>query len=134
MNNSEFVFLLAADSLNIRLFKYYREDNKLIEFEHFTCDKTVLTDWREGAGFMGDPKGNLQKNDLEKCTINIAHQLFKFLHNKHNPLILIATKKFAGELKKHMHKEVKERLIFELDKDIVNLTTPEILSYIKKHI
>ena len=48
------------------------------------------------------------------------------LRNEYDHLVVVAPPRTLGELRKHYHKEVEERLVAELPKDLVNLPVPEI--------
>lgn len=48
------------------------------------------------------------------------------LANDFEALIIVAPPKTLGELRKHYHKEVEERLAGEIDKDLTRHTIPEI--------
>jgi protein required for attachment to host cells len=48
------------------------------------------------------------------------------LSNDYDKLVVVAPPRTLGELRKHYHKEVEERLLAEVPKDLVNLPVPEI--------
>ena len=48
------------------------------------------------------------------------------LNNDFETLIIVAPPKTLGELRKHYHKEVENRLTGEIDKDLTRHTLPEI--------
>lgn len=48
------------------------------------------------------------------------------LHQDFESLIIVAPPKTLGELRKHYHKEVSDRLAGELDKDLTGHTVPQI--------
>ena len=50
------------------------------------------------------------------------------LAHRFDALIVVAPPKTLGELRKHYHKEVSDRLVGELDKDLTGHTIPDIES------
>jgi protein required for attachment to host cells len=83
-----------------------------------------------GAQFAsGGTMGETDYHQLEedKFAAETAEMLKKrALNNEYESLIIIAPPRTLGELRKHYHKEVSDRLKAEIDKDLTGHTVPQI--------
>lgn len=76
-------------------------------------------------GTMGE--ADYHQLEEDKFAAETAELLRKrALNNDFDTLIIVAPPKTLGELRKHYHKEVENRLTGEIDKDLTRHTIPEI--------
>lgn len=69
--------------------------------------------------------------EKERFAKEIADKLYKAAHRgRFRKLVIAAPPLILGELRKALHPEVSQRIMFEVDKTLTNLPLPEI----KKHI
>jgi protein required for attachment to host cells len=78
-----------------------------------------------GSGSMGET--DFHQLEEDRFAAETAELLKKrALANEFESLIIVAPPKTLGELRKHYHKEVSDRLKGELDKDLTGHTVPQI--------
>lgn len=76
-------------------------------------------------GLMGET--DFHQLEEDRFAAETAEMLKKrALNNEFESLIIVAPPKTLGELRKHYHKEVSDRLRGELDKDLTGHTVPQI--------
>lgn len=90
-----------------------------------------------GGGFApsGGTMGEADYHQLEenRFAAECAEMLRKrALARKYDKLIVVAPAKTLGELRKHYHKEVENRLVGELAKDLTGHPIPDIEAALKK--
>ncbi|WP_340312937.1 host attachment family protein [Rhizorhabdus argentea] len=87
---------------------------------------------RGGGAQFAPSRGTMGETDFhqleeDRFAEEIAEMLRKrALSNNFETLIIAAPPRTLGELRKHYHKEVKERLAGEIDKDLTGHTVPQI--------
>lgn len=87
---------------------------------------------RGGGAQFAPSRGTMGETDYhqmeeDKFAAETAELLKKrALNNDFETLIIVAPPKTLGELRKHYHKEVENRLTGEIDKDLTRHTIPEI--------
>lgn len=87
---------------------------------------------RGGGAQFAPSRGTMGETDFhqleeDRFAEEIAEMLRKrALSNDFETLIIAAPPRTLGELRKHYHKEVKERLAGEIDKDLTGHTVPQI--------
>jgi len=65
--------------------------------------------------------------EKERFAKSIAERLYKLAHNgKFDRLIIVAPPLVMGEMRKELHKEVKDRVVGEVSKTLTNHTIDEI--------
>ena len=80
-----------------------------------------------GAGRSAYEETDFHQLEEDRFAAETADLLKKrALRNDFEKLIIVAPPKALGELRKHYHKEVSERLIGEIDKDLTGHTVSEI--------
>ncbi|MGN6375231.1 MAG: host attachment family protein [Sphingomonas sp.] len=91
-----------------------------------------------GGGAMFAPsRGTMGETDFHQLEEDrFAAETAEFLKkramaNEYESLIIVAPPKTLGELRKHYHKEVTDRLIGELDKDLTGHPVPDIENALK---
>lgn len=78
-----------------------------------------------GRGTMGEVDFHQQEEDRFAAeTADLLKR--RALANDFESLIVVAPPKTLGELRKHYHKEVTQRLVAELDKDLTGHPVPDI--------
>lgn len=81
----------------------------------------------QGAAFGSMEEVDFHQQEEDRFAAEAAEMLKKrALANDFESLIVVAPPKTLGELRKHYHKEVSQRLIGELDKDLTGHPVPEI--------
>lgn len=81
----------------------------------------------QGAAFGSMEEVDFHQQEEDRFAAETANLLKKrALANDYEALIVVAPPKTLGELRKHYHKEVSERLIGELDKDLTGHPVPDI--------
>jgi protein required for attachment to host cells len=85
----------------------------------------------ESRGSMGETDYHQQEEDRFAAeTAEMLKQ--RALKNEFESLIIIAPPKTLGELRKHYHKTVEDRLVGELAKDLTGHPVPEIEAALQK--
>ena len=80
-----------------------------------------------GAGRSSYEQTDFHQLEEDRFAAETADLLRKrALSNDFESLIIIAPPRMLGELRKHYHKEVSDRLTGELDKDLTGHTVPQI--------
>lgn len=79
------------------------------------------TDWHELA--------------KERFAADLADKLFRYAHDgRFQRIILVAAPHVLGDLRAHLHKEVQERVVGEIDKNLANHPLDEIETLLKKEL
>ena len=87
---------------------------------------------RGGGAQFAPSRGSFEQTDFhqleeDRFAAEVADLLKKrALRNDFESLIIVAPPKTLGEMRKHYHKEVSERLAGELDKDLTGHPIPDI--------
>ena len=87
---------------------------------------------RGGGAQFAPSRGSCEQTDFhqleeDRFAAEVADLLKKrALRNDFESLIIVAPPKTLGEMRKHYHKEVSERLTGELDKDLTGHPIPDI--------
>ena len=85
-----------------------------------------------GGAQFAPSRGTMEETDFhqleeDRFAADTAELLnARALNNDFESLIIVAPPKTLGELRKHYHKEVENRLAGEIDKDLTRHTIPEI--------
>ena len=85
--------------------------------------------YNEGTGPRRSAVEDTDWHHLEKERFakEIAERLYEAAHSgRYQQLVVAAPPFILGELRKELHKEVRDRLVLELDKELTNLPVPEI--------
>jgi protein required for attachment to host cells len=84
------------------------------------------------ANPVGGHGGSMEEVDFhqqeeDRFAAELARTLKeRALANDYETLVVVAPSRTLGELRKHYHKAVAQRLVAEVPKDLVNLPVPEI--------
>jgi protein required for attachment to host cells len=89
---------------------------------------------RPGRAFAsaGTGRSALEETDWhqlgeERFTSEVAHRLYMLAHaNKFDALVVVAPPKVLGNLRKEFHKEVSERVVAEVPKELASHYLPDI--------
>lgn len=79
--------------------------------------------YQDGPQAMRSAVENADWHRIEKARFaaELADVLYKAAHrNLFDKLIVVAPPQVLGDLRKHFHKEVQQRIVAELDKDLTN--------------
>ena len=96
------------------------------------------------AGGAGSAVGNSHKSAFdntdwhelakERFASELADLLYKRAHSgDFDDLIIVATPNVLGELRSHMHSEVTDRLVIEIDKNLTNHPIDKIEQLLQSH-
>lgn len=86
--------------------------------------RTAGANWASGGSFENIDFHQLEEDRFAAETADLLRT--RALNNDFESLIIVAPPKTLGELRKHYHKEVENRLTGEIDKDLTRHTLPEI--------
>ncbi len=86
--------------------------------------RTAGANWASGGSFENTDFHQLEEDRFAAQTADLLKA--RALSNDFETLIIVAPPRTLGELRKHYHKEVENRLAGEIDKDLTRHTLPEI--------
>lgn len=90
-------------------------------------DKAGRASSPQGAAFGSMDEVDFHQQEEDRFAAETADLLKRrALANDFEALIVVAPPRTLGELRKHYHKEVSQRLIGELDKDLTGHPVPDI--------
>ena len=113
-----------ADHLNLQLVQKELHPNPRTS-EQKTDSSGQAADGQAGQGTMGEP--DFHQLEEDRFAAGVAAMLReKVLRNSFESLIIVAPPKTLGELRKHYHASVTERLAGELAKDLTGHPLPDI--------
>lgn len=91
---------------------------------HALSTRVQNANWTSGGNVENTDFHQLEEDRFASETAALLKQWA--LRNEFESLIVIAPPKTLGELRKHYHKEVADRLAGEIDKDLTGHTVPQI--------
>ncbi|MGE4323836.1 MAG: host attachment family protein, partial [Sphingobium sp.] len=131
--------VLVADGRKLLFFRnkgdaaYPRLEAEAVTSQHNPADREQSSD---AAGRSSSPQGGRQSSMEEVDFHDLEEQRFaadavailnrRALGNDYEKLIIVAPPPALGEMRKHYHKAVENRLIGEIAKDLVNHPVPDI--------
>ena len=136
--------IVVADSARARIFTADSDKSPLSEIETMAHpegrlhDRDITSDL-PGKDSAGDSSGghayqsetDPKKYELTEFAKRVADYLEKARNaNKLSNLLIVAAPAFLGELRAHLTSETREKIVFELDKNI----TDHSLDDIRKHL
>ncbi|MDD1605552.1 MAG: host attachment protein [Methylococcaceae bacterium] len=140
-------WIVVANNSIARFFTAESESSSLTEIETLTHLEGRLHDREITSDFPGKIKGEgavghafEQPTDPKKHEAdNFAHLVAKHLeaaHNEHKfeQLLLVAEPSFLGLLRNQLSGQIKKRVCFELDSNIVTLSADEIRTHLPEHL
>lgn len=138
------ITIIVADSTRARIFTTKSSHSPLLEIETMAHPESRLHD-RDitsdlpGKDAGGDGSGghayqaktDPKKHELTEFAKRVADHLDKVrIANKLSHLLIVAEPTFLGELRAHFSKEIKEKIVFELDKNLTHHGVEDI----RKHL
>jgi protein required for attachment to host cells len=133
--------VIVADNVRARIFSWHSATNHLEEMEGFVHPEGRLTNSElvaDSAGKSVDQHGSLDPatSAREHEEQNFARLLGKHLKELHNEqhfeqLILIASPKFLGLLRKSLPGPLDQLVTRTIDKDLTTAEVATIIDYIK---
>lgn len=141
-------WILVADSCRARIFTAETLSSPLKEMDGLIHSEGRLMDRELTTDLPGKNRGEDGKSGhaFEQPTDPKQHEVDSFARlvvqhledadnaNKINRLLLIAEPKFLGLLREHLPKHLKDRVSFELDKNITQLDIDDIRNYVPTHL
>ena len=91
---------------------------------HAMSTRTAGANWTSGSNVENTDFHQLEEDRFAAETAALLNE--KALRNEFESLIIVAPPKTLGELRKHYHKAVSERLAGEIDKDLTDHTVAQI--------
>ena len=140
-------WILVADSTRARIFSADSPSSSLEEIEDFSHTEGRLHD----RDMTSDLPGKIKSvggggHAFEQATDpkqheadNFAHLVTHYLEDAHNAnrfeqLLIIAAPTFLGLLRNHLPEQIKQRVCFELDKDLTTMNASTIREHLPKFI
>ena len=139
------LLIMAVDGARMSLFRNkgsVREPQLelLVEEEHKSPSTAELGDDKPGRSFqsIGNARGAYETTDLhqqaeDEFALEMAELLVFHMHDDERRAVLIAPPHALGLMRKHLPKDIRERLIAEIDKDYAGRTTSEVTELLEKH-
>ena len=139
------LLIMAVDGARMSLFRNkgsVREPQLelLVEEEHKSPSTVELGDDKPGRSFqsIGNARGAYETTDLhqqaeDEFALEMAELLVFHMHDDERRAVLIAPPHALGLMRKHLPKDIRERLIAEIDKDYAGRTTSEVTELLEKH-
>ncbi|MFK5950281.1 MAG: host attachment protein [Methylococcales bacterium] len=138
------IMIVVADIAHARIFTADSTHSPLNEIETMAHpegrmhEKNMVSDMPgkdSGKGGSGDHAFQEKIEPKEQDMIEFAKRIADYLDdtrkaNKLNKLILVAAPAFLGELRTHLSSAINEKIVFELDKNIVQHSVEDI----QKHL
>src|SRR5579859_7392201 len=142
------VWIVVANRGVARLFQASQPTGELQEMDAFIHPEARLHDQdlvsdRPGRGFERvGPGSHAEEPDstvAEVETGNFALELSRFLlkgrhDGRFDSLVLIAAPTFLGALRGHLDGQTKERILLEIDKNLVHLDAVAVRSYLPERL
>ena len=139
------LLIMAVDGARMSLFRNkgsVREPQLelLVEEEHKSPSTAELGDDQPGRSFqsIGNARGAYETTDLHQQTedefaLEMAELLVFHMHDDERRAVLIAPPHVLGLMRKHLPKDIRERLIAEINKDYAGRTTSDVAELLDKH-
>ena len=138
------IMIVVADSTRARIFTADSAHSPLLEIETIAHpegrlhDRDVTSDLpgkSTGAGGSGghayQAKTDPKKHELAEFSKRLADHLdVARTANKLSSLLVVAEPSFLGELRTHLSSQIKEQIVFELDKNLTHHSPEDI----RKHL
>ena len=139
------LLIMAVDGARMSLFRNkgsVREPQLelLVEEDHKSPSTAELGDDKPGRSFqsIGNARGAYETTDLhqqaeDEFALEMTELLVFHMHDDERRAVLIAPPHALGLMRKHLPKDIRERLIAEIDKDYAGRTTSEVTELLEKH-
>lgn len=139
------VLIMAVDGARMSLFRNkgcVREPQLelLIEEEQNSPSTAELGDDQPGRSFqsIGNARAAYDTTDLhqkaeDEFTLEMAELLVFHMHDDDRQAVLIAPPHVLGLMRKHLPKDIKERLLAEIDKDYAGRSASDVAELLDRH-
>lgn len=139
------VLIMALDGARMSLFRNKGSVRApklelLVEEDQKTPSTAKLGDDQPGRSFqsIGDARGAYETTDLhqqaeDEFALEMAELLVFHMHDDERRAILIAPPHVLGLMRKHLPKDIRERLIAEINKDYAGRTASDVAELLEKH-
>ena len=139
------LLIMAVDGARMSLFRNkgtVREPQLelLVEEEQKSSSTAELGDDKPGRSFqsIGNARGAYETTDLhqqaeDEFALEMAELLVFHMHDDERRAVLIAPPHALGLMRKHLPKDIRERLIAEIDKDYAGRSTSDVTELLEKH-
>ncbi len=139
------LLIMAVDGARMSLFRNkgtVREPQLelLVEEEQKSPSTAELGDDKPGRSFqsIGNARGAYETTDLhqqaeDEFALEMAELLVFHMHDDERRAVLIAPPHALGLMRKHLPKDIRERLIAEIDKDYAGRSTSDVTELLEKH-
>ena len=139
------LLIMAVDGARMSLFRNkgtVREPQLelLVEEEQKSPPTAELGDDKPGRSFqsIGNARGAYETTDLhqqaeDEFALEMAELLVFHMHDDERRAVLIAPPHALGLMRKHLPKDIRERLIAEINKDYAGRTTSDVAELLDKH-
>lgn len=117
--------VVVADGAGARFFRNSGRDNKVALTADGEFTPTNLLD--KGASGMRPSESSPKETDEATFAKQLANELYRRAHSgDFSVLVLIADPQTLGQIRPSLHKEVQDRLIFEIGKTFTNASIADI--------
>ena len=117
--------VVVADGTGARFFRNAGDENKISLSAEGELKPTNLTD--EGPAGKRPPESSNQETDEATFAKQLAKELYCRAHSgDFTTLVLIADPQTLGQIRPTLHKEVQERLVFEIGKTLTKASITDI--------
>ena len=139
------LLIMAVDGARMSLFRNkgtVREPQLelLVEEEQKSPSTAELGDDKPGRSFqsVGNARGAYETTDLhqqaeDEFALEMAELLVFHMHDDERRAVLIAPPHALGLMRKHLPKDIRERLIAEIDKDYAGRSTSDVTELLEKY-
>lgn len=139
------LLIMAVDGARMSLFRNkgtVREPQLelLVEEEQKSPSTAELGDDKPGRSFqsIGNARGAYETTDLhqqaeDEFALEMAELLVFHMHDDERRAVLIAPPHALGLMRKHLPKDIRERLIAEIDKDYAGRSTSDVTELLEKY-
>ena len=117
--------IVVADGTGARFFRNSGHENKVSLSAEGELKPTDLRD--EGPAGKRPPKSSNQETDEATFAKQLAQELYRRAHSGNfAALVLIADPQTLGQIRPILHKEVRDRLTFEMGKTLTKASVADI--------
>ena len=117
--------IVVADGTGARFFRNSGHENKVSLSAEGELKPTDLLD--EGPAGKRPPKSSSQETDEATFAKQLAQELYRRAHSGNfAALVLIADPQTLGQIRPTLHKEVQNRLVFEMGKTLTKASVADI--------
>ena len=141
------VFLVVAESSRAKIFQTDMHLSEMIELEDMVHpasrqhERDITSDLPgrgassgEGSHHGIDDQSNARKEEVDIFARQIDKHLAAMLdQGQFEKLALVASPKFLGHLRKHLSGRLADKIVYELDKDLLHCKETELKAHLPAH-